>query len=60
MLGVDAKKPILCVLNSANATVSNKNFHCNYIFAFLKFAIDLQCTAKFLFFAHTEFLVKSS
>ena len=53
---VDAKKPILCVLNSANATVSNKNFHCNYIFAFLKIAIDLQCTAKILFFAHTEFL----
>ena len=32
----------------------------NYIFAFLKFAIDLQCTAKILFFVQTEFLVKSS
>ena len=31
VLGVDAKKPILCVLNSCKC---NCVFHCNYIFAF--------------------------
>ena len=51
MLGVDAKKAnFMCT--ELYATVSNKNFHCNYIFALLKFAIDLQCTTKFLFFVH--------
>ena len=54
------KANFMCTADSANATVSNKNFHCNYIFAFLKFAIDLQCTAKSLLFVHTTFIVKSS